>query len=274
MTKYTNSIICNNCFKTGHISSNCRLPITSYGIILFRYDKNNVREYLMIRRKDTYGYIDFLRGRYSLYNIEQLQLIIDEMSIEEKDRIKNENYYNLRNLLWCTNIDTNDYNQEELISQKKFENIKNGIVVNDKKINLNDIIEKSNTKWSECEWDFPKGRKNIQEKEEKDIETALREFEEETGYSRTTIKIIENILPYEENYIGSDYKYYKTKYFISFMKDDINILDNYQKTEVSKISWKNFKDCISCLRYNNFEKKQLITNVNKLLDDYILVNIL
>ena len=63
-----NIIICNNCGKQGHMLYHCKLPIISYGIIVFR-KKNEQLEYLMIRRKDTYGYIDFVpvvQGKKSL----------------------------------------------------------------------------------------------------------------------------------------------------------------------------------------------------------------
>ena len=39
----------------------------------------------MIRRKDSFGYIDFLRGKYSPYNINQIQGMIDEMSVSERE---------------------------------------------------------------------------------------------------------------------------------------------------------------------------------------------
>ena len=38
MNKPTN--VCNNCGKTGHSFHHCKLPITSYGIILFTYQEN------------------------------------------------------------------------------------------------------------------------------------------------------------------------------------------------------------------------------------------
>jgi len=58
---------CNNCGKYGHLYHQCKTPITSFGIIVFRI-KNDIPQYLMIRRKDTLGYIDFMRGKYSAYN--------------------------------------------------------------------------------------------------------------------------------------------------------------------------------------------------------------
>ena len=84
MIKNTN--ICNNCGKLGHLFHNCKLPITSYGIIVFRAGFNGP-EFLMLRRKDSFGYIDFIRGKYSPYNIYQLQNIVNEMSASEKNRI-------------------------------------------------------------------------------------------------------------------------------------------------------------------------------------------
>ena len=66
--------ICNNCGKQGHSFNQCKLPIISYGIILFRSSVRGL-EFLMIRRKDSFGYIDFISGKYSPYNIYQIQIV-------------------------------------------------------------------------------------------------------------------------------------------------------------------------------------------------------
>ena len=86
MLSNKNINLCNNCGKHGHLFHQCKLPITSYGIILFRHSDIGL-QYLMIRRKDSFGYIDFIRGKYSPYNVEQLEKSIDEMSLSEKERI-------------------------------------------------------------------------------------------------------------------------------------------------------------------------------------------
>ena len=67
-----NDNYCNNCGKTGHVFHQCKVPITSIGVIAFRINDNNDIEYLLIRRKDTLGFIDFLRGKYSLINKEYI----------------------------------------------------------------------------------------------------------------------------------------------------------------------------------------------------------
>jgi hypothetical protein len=73
-----NNNACNNCGKQGHSFHQCKLPITSYGVIAFRASNFGI-QYLMLRRKDSFGYIDFVRGKYSPYNISQIQDIVDNV---------------------------------------------------------------------------------------------------------------------------------------------------------------------------------------------------
>ena len=265
--------LCNNCGKQGHSFHQCKLPITSYGIILCRPSNKGV-QFLMIRRKDSFGYIDFIRGKYSPYNIEQLQHTINEMSVNEKKQIITEPFNKLWAMMWGTTSSDNQFRSEESISVKKFELITSGVYINNVKYTLRDLVEKSDTAWTETEWEFPKGRRNPQER---DLDCGLREFQEETGYSQDSIAIVENILPFEEIFIGSNHKSYKHKYFLAYMseyknqeKDDMVNLQNYQKSEVSKLEWKTFDECLKSIRPYNLEKKKIITNINNLLQQYKL----
>jgi 8-oxo-dGTP pyrophosphatase MutT (NUDIX family) len=180
----------------------------------------------------------------------------------------NESFEKLSKMLWGENISA-QYKNEELASLKKYELLKNGIMINDKVFTLKDIVMNSKTKWEETEWEFPKGRRNFQEK---DLECAVREFEEETGFSQNDIIIVENLLPLEEIFIGSNHKSYKHKYFLAYMKNTEKILplNKFQKSEVSKLEWKTIEECLQCIRPYNLEKKQLIMNINKMLQEYRL----
>jgi ADP-ribose pyrophosphatase YjhB (NUDIX family) len=264
MNKLMNTI-CNNCGKQGHLFHQCKLPITSYGIIVFKSSPQGIK-YLMIRRKDSFGYIDFIRGKYSPYNIYQLQNIVNEMSIHEKEQILSQPFDKLWREMWGEGF-ASQYKNEELSSSRKFDLIRNGVIENDETITIKEIIASSATQWTETEWEFPKGRRNYKEK---DIECAIREFEEETGILRSKFTIVENIMPFEEIFIGTNCKSYKHKYFIAHMNEDDDELTNYQKTEVSKIEWKTYEECLECIRPYNLEKKNLITNINKVLQEYRL----
>ena len=82
--------------------------------------------------------------------------------------------------------------------------------------------------------------------------------------------IIDNVLPFEEIFIGSNHKSYKHKYFLGYMEECINPSKYYQKSEVSKIEWKTLDECLEIIRPYNLEKKQLISNINKVLEEYRL----
>ena len=246
---------CNNCDKQGHHFHQCRLPITSLGVILFRIHEEKL-QFLMIRRKDTFGYIDIMRGKYSMSNMTQLQTIVDEMTFAEKERLTTTPFSMLWKQMWA---DTAHYNNEETPASKKCELIKKGL--NEDGISLYELIRKSTTNWTETEWEFPKGRR---ERKEKEIQCALREFEEETGIGRNKITIIENLFPFEETYIGTNFKSYKHKYFLAYTKDKTS-LNNFQKSEVSKLEWTTYEDCMLCIRPYHLEKKKIITNIYNVL---------
>ena len=273
---------CNNCGKLGHNYQLCKMPITSIGFIAFTNnnhnhnsdnmndDKNigdkNKFKFLMIRRKDSLGYVDFLRGRYKVNNLEYLQNMINEMTNDEKHRLLNKGFDELWTNLWGCDLGMNNRGEEKL-SRDKFNNLRNGISIDNKFINLENIIKKSNTNWIEPEWGFPKGRRN---NSEKDLDCAIREFEEETGYLYDDLNIIHNILPFEEIFIGSNYKSYKHKYFLAHIEPDKEPQIKYQETEVSKIEWKTIEECISSIRYYNLEKIDLIKKINEILYKYTI----
>ena len=77
---------CINCGKTGHYNYQCKLPIISIGIILYTII-NDERKYLIIKRKDSLGYVDFMRGKYSLDNINGILGMLNEMTCHERNNL-------------------------------------------------------------------------------------------------------------------------------------------------------------------------------------------
>lgn len=256
---------CNNCGLNTHSLYQCKLPILSTGIIAVDYNSKPFK-YLMICRKDSLGYVDFIRGKYSTLDLDYLQNIIDEMTIDEKYNILNKDFDDLWYSLWssCTGL---QHRGEQKISKDKFELLKSGIIVCDKIITLKEMVEKSSTKWKTPEWGFPKGKRNYRESE---YDCALREFQEETGISSSNVNMINNISGIDEIFTASNYKSYKHRYFVGFINNKDLELSNYQKSEVSKVEWKTFEECIACIRPYNLEKKDILTKLNKVLEKYTL----
>ena len=60
---------CINCGIVGHSFRDCKEPVSSFGILALRI-KEETQQVLMIRRRDSLGYVEFLRGRYTLSSYE------------------------------------------------------------------------------------------------------------------------------------------------------------------------------------------------------------
>jgi len=258
-------IYCNNCGRIGHLFSHCKLPITSIGIIGFRKVAEQI-EYLMIRRKETLGFIDFIRGKYSLNDKEYILNMIQQMTQYEKSMLLTEPFEKIWNTIWCDEESNNQYKSEEMNSKDKFNILYNGVYNKMEFYTLKSLINICDENiWNEPEWGFPKGRRNVNEN---DYDCALREFCEETGYSRSHLINVDNIIPFEEIFTGSNYKSYKHKYFVMYMDEKhTKNMDNYQRSEVSCMKWMNYDECMDHIRNYNLEKKKVITKVNNMLKE-------
>lgn len=243
-----NDIFCNNCGKYGHMFHQCKFPITSIGVIVFRYHQG-VLEYLMICRKDSLGYIDFLRGKFSLNQKYYILNMCKQMTQHEKKVLKTK----------CESNDTS----KGFVLKDKINTLIQGVTFNGESYNLKGLLEESEKYgcYTEPEWGFPKGRRNPYES---DYDCALREFAEETGYCMNSVTNIRNVVPFEETFTGSNYNSYKHKYFLMYM-DYATSLEHhqFQKTEVSNVEWKTFDQCMQSIRPYNLEKKKVLTNIDQ-----------
>ena len=270
------NIICNNCGSTTHTTNKCRNPVTSYGIILFKKidDKYKI---LMINRKDSLCYIDFLRGKYSINNYKYIQILIDKCSLDEKDKLLKKNFDELWKDLWLIDhIDQkfmNDYKR----GKEKFDKLKKGILIDDLNINLEELIKNSKTNFIDSEWEFPKGRRNNTLETNKNC--AIREFGEETGYIFNDYELIINIVPFVENYLGENKIRYRHIYYIGNLKNYDKILNidknnSDQYLEVSDIQWLTKSECLSNIRYYHKTREKIINKIFNLienLEDYIII---
>jgi len=272
---------CNNCGKNGHVMHACKNPIISNGIIVYKNSHHDSEgggtskvHFLMIRRKDTLGFVEFIRGKYPVYNQSYVQRLIDEMTLDEKHRLQTQTFSELWKNVWGDYLNSK-YQNEEAVSCDRFNMLKSGIKLNrngGSHYTLHTLIANSSTQWNEPEWGFPKGRRNYQEK---DIDCALREFSEETGYNESRLTIIQNIIPYEEIFMGSNMKTYKHKYYVACMQCPDKLPSEsspiFQKTEVSKMGWFTYDECIARIRPYNLEKINILLKLNNALSEYKMV---
>jgi len=291
--QHAEMIYCNNCGKPGHTFHQCKGPITSIGIIAFRI-VDGTYQYLMIRRRDTLGYIDFMRGKYSVSNRPYILNMLKQMTRQEKEWLRTESFETLWRRVWGNNALSSQYRSEEIVSKEKYLSLYAGVYSHSSKhalcrsndghiidpppgistrflYSLHTLLDESNGEntWEEPEWGFPKGRRNYHET---DFDCARREFFEETGMSLEHLHHIDNILPFEEIFMGSNYKSYKHKYYLMCLKPACSEeqYPHFQKTEVSKMEWKTYDECMECIRSYNLEKKRLLTKIHTCLTQYQL----
>ena len=246
------AIQCSNCHKMGHIYINCDEPQTSYGIICYS-NINDDNKIILIRRKDTIGYMEFIRGKYEPEEDEYIIQLMDMMTKKEKQLIsENMDFDKLRNLLGMTKettINTTEYNN----SHRKF----NLLIYMEK---LGRLLENSKITWDTPEWGLPKGRKNPRESPKS---CAIREFYEETGLTDDDIMLYPNIKPLEEMYVGiNGVKYKHIYYFAKYINHDhelkIDPNNRIQTIEVSDIIWSNLQEAQELIRPYHKEKLAII----------------
>jgi 8-oxo-dGTP pyrophosphatase MutT (NUDIX family) len=217
--------------------------------------------------------MDFIRGKYSVYNRDYILNLFQEMTESEIRLIGRKDFQYIWNTIWNgSKTAIEQYRTEEAISAEKFRSLTEGIIIHSEYYSLDTLIQdrmKSTPQWSEPEWGFPKGRRNYNEK---DYNCAVREFSEETGYNKFCLTNVDNILPYEEIFIGSNYKSYKHKYFVMYMNyADSLKLSFHGNEEVSQVEWKTYEDALKLIRPYNLEKIRILESVNQSLTKYKLV---
>ena len=252
---------CNNCGKPGHISKNCQIPITSYGVLLFLLDKES--KIIMIQRKDSLCYIELLRGKYSLHNIDRIKLLLNRMSRIEIENIKTKDFDTLWTNLWLiNNVKETKYMKEYIQSKQLFNKLKE---CNE----INEFIETNKFNYEDSEWEFPKGKKNTNEK---NYECAKRELCEETNIHYNDYSIIKNISPIIENFKGENNINYRNIYYLGICKNTNNLRINknnrYQISEIKNVSICTKEDAKNKIRDYNTTKIELIDKVFNFIDNY------
>lgn len=255
---------CANCGKHGHIYKNCVLPVMSYGVILYRNNAEKKREYLMIRRKHTLGYVEFLRGKYSIDNVNYIIKLLSIMTLEERKHILTRDFDDLWQTLWIHKTKKQYFNEYEN-SKSKFYKIKLGYEHNDMYLDFDEYIKMVHVHYEEAEWGFPKGRRNLYES---DMDCAQREFEEETGLKINQYKLVSG-KSFNECFFGSNNIRYKHVYYLGELLDEHHVLSidetNYnQYSEIGHLKWASLEECLNMIRPYNIEKKNLISEIDSI----------
>ncbi len=288
ISKFTST--CTNCGILGHTYKQCVQPLMSYGLLIFRYtnpqwsinktlclDEGTINgthnagqlQVLMVKRKDSLRFVEFVRGKYEIEEIEYLKHLLQEMTALEHEMIRTKTFPELWLHVWGSSNPKNYRNDFEK-SQIKFTHLKTSPGNEDTgKTLLEELLETNPPKWTEPEWGFPKGRRNPGEE---DLEVAIRETFEETNINESKLNIFERIDPLVESYYGDNKIYYCHKYFLSLTNTDIqiqyDITNPVMVREISDLRWFDINEAINTIRPENVERKAVLLKANTILRNF------
>tara|TARA_Y100000385_G_scaffold134716_2_gene139932 strand:- start:16320 stop:17042 length:723 start_codon:yes stop_codon:yes gene_type:complete len=236
------------------------------GIILYNRDKEGLK-YLLVRRKNTIGFVEFIRGKYAINDKTYILQLFNVMTENEIQLITDKDFPYLWEFLWMDkrfNKTSQKVKRDYDAAFEKFKKIKEGYGEN--KISIEYFIEKKDKFYIEQEWGFPKGRRNFNEN---NYNAAIREFIEETNIKKKDIISSPESESYSEVYISYDNIRYQNIYYLAEYTGDGNFTIDKSKheqfTEISNIDFFPINNVMDKLRDYDVEKKRLINQINQIL---------
>lgn len=284
---------CTNCGTSGHVFRQCVEPVSSYGVLVFRWlskkDKwpqqaefcqgnktptgisNLVPQVLMIQRKDSLGFMDIMRGKYRINDPEYISKQLRGMTPHERKRLLNDDFDEIWNDLWGGDTDTSQrYANNKHLSKDKLMQLRSGIEYSQGgKFTLADLLRQEPAPYDTPEWGFPKGRRDLYES---DIKCAYRELGEETGILEQDLFKVMNVAPFIEQFYGSNNIHYRHTYYIAqYIGTSMICFDeknNEMTREIGNIAWKSLDEALVLLRPENVEKRGILIQLANLLRNF------
>lgn len=251
-------MFCNNCGGRGHLFRMCKDPVLSCGILLIGSARLPVSpeivNILMIRRKDSMSFAEFLRGKYDPTNLPYVSTLVKNMTLREQVSIATEPFETLWKNLWGDDRSSSDFQT----SKERFY-----------QLDRMGLMKDNLSEYTEPEWGFPKGRRM---RGETDLACAVREFTEETNIPREAYVLLNNII-LEETFTGLNGVRYRHVYYVALLNrpDLINLTQKFtpmQRREISAIGWKTLAEADFLIRPHHVERRAMLEDLKSILNTF------
>ncbi len=207
----------------------------SYGIACVRKAAGRY-EILMIKKRCSYSFIEFIRGSYDPCKKHDISYLLDGMTVDEKRVILSNQF----DRLWfhaygsspilcrceqdiCDNCQNRSVGSKYLRPERKYKalmNIKHGQYIRE-------LVHKSTN--LDLLWEIPKGRMN---KGEAPISSAIREFEEETSIDKHKYRLLFDDNTVEYTFIDNGVRY-KYVYYLAIAMPKMSVEYDYNNEHMS-----------------------------------------
>lgn len=271
--------ICRNCGLSGHVIKECRFPTISLGIVCFRRCASGDIEYLMVQRRHSLNFMEFILGKYNPCDPEYIGKMLQMMTPAERMTLSSKQFDRIWSDTWQenTSTSTSKFTEEFRIASEKFS------IIADQ---LDKLMDRFPSHASEPEWSFPKGRRKILKSKnsgsnsqfpqprhaESNRACACREFCEETNIINHNLSLIDHE-SCQEDFLGyPNTVSYRHIYFIAYLNNadvrdtiPVDMTKPSQYKEVRQVRWFPFEQAISNIRPHNVERRRLLTDINQYL---------
>lgn len=255
-----------------HYNNKKHIPVKeSFGIILCKHVPTEPLNVLVVKKRYTYSYAEFIHGHYSIKDLRKVYGLFEHMTPEELLDIWSLNFPQMWFRIWLSYDQTTHYN-------KKYKKFYNAFMKHDNGKKLRKTVE-STKNYSGLYYEFPKGKQIIVEDPIQKVITtedplvcAIREFEEETKINKKYYKII-NGFNRRFSYIHMGVKYVNT-YFLALAKPNLLTKNIYEfchditNSEVTEVKWVTTRELQIIDSKNNMLTK-LIKPAFNMIKNYI-----
>lgn len=257
-------------------------PVTSYGVIAVRYmddtlsqavysasasvsasvlqSSSHSLQFLLIRRKDSLSFIEFIRGKFSFMDEEYIGILLRNMTQAEQGRLLTCSFEQLWYHIWGESSSLRSHKNNYEVSERRFAQLTE---------TLPRLVRENPSVWVEPEWGFPKGRRNPHES---DLHCAVREFQEETGLRRHEFQVLQNTGPLSEIFFGSNSVHYCHKYYMAICSPHTPVQFHEQNLhmfrEIGDIKWCTLEESLTMIRPDNVEKREILLKAGKILKNF------
>ena len=271
-----NRHVCVKCGGDNHTSKFCKEPVTSFGLIVYKRTtpkftmgrmypfkqeecavhgklesfkqeiptKPNDIAFLLVERKDTVGFLNLVQGAYpdqDPYKSKKIEKYVYELTCEERIKLRNVSF----DELWKI---AGSHRRDSSKARNKFV-----------KLDIQNVLNKYPCLFREADYLPPKGRLKYGETVR---ECAVREFSEETGYSKSDVTVLPDS-PFVEQFAGTDGKMYRNVFFIASLSESAKLMhtlyeDPSQSKEVRNVAWFSLNDCNKVIRPHHLARKEIL----------------
>lgn len=218
----------------------------SYGLACCKFIKG-ILYVLMVKKKYTYSFFEFVFCKYPRFDRYKLEKLFDGMTFQEKTDILEMDF----DKLWCKIVLNIPDDPKSLSKKTKLKRTIGRQFINEfeidstsdiqaldltpkekeyqtyiaKKQRFLDLIDDggrrlkeiiNHSKSSDAIWEVPKGRPELNEKP---LDVAIREFNEETAGTIENFRVLYDLPTIKINYVNADCLY-NNEYYIAIANDD------------------------------------------------------